>query len=77
MAIAREDFIAWRSQTVTVQLLEDIAQMGADAASEMLTRTVANPERDMFVRGFVQGTAAVISWQPEFLTSLEGEIDDN
>ena len=76
MAIAYEDFVAWRNHSVTQEMLQNVAQVGADAAGEMMSRSSGNAERDQYLRGFVQGTAALIAWQPEFNTSGEGDRDD-
>ena len=76
MAVEYSDFVAWRHSEITRKMMEDVAQIGADAASEMMSRSTGNPERDQFLRGFVQGSASVISWQPEF-TKTEEEIDED
>ena len=65
--ISKQDFIAWRDSDITKQLLHDIAETANDAAVELLTRKETNQDRDMFLKGFVDGIKSVTEWKLEVL----------
>ena len=75
MAVAYEDFVAWKASKVTEEFTKDCQLAAADVASQILGRRDANVDDDQFCKGYLQGVSSILGWQPEF-EKKEEESED-
>lgn len=72
MAVPYEEFVQWQLSGVSNELKEDIKNVMADIAAELVNRERPDADRDQYLRGFMHGLRTLYEWKPTFITE-----DDN
>lgn len=73
MALNKSDYIQWRDSKETQELFSELREAAEGVATEVLTREEFNSDRDQFLKGFLKGIDAVLSWRPEFIEENRDE----
>jgi len=76
MAIKKEDYLHWRTSSVTKEMTEGVAEAATQIVQSLVTRSESNPMYDQYQRGYLRGVQAALEWEPEFILE-EGELPDD
>jgi hypothetical protein len=70
--VQKEDWLEWKSNTVTEELYKDVRETVEALASKILTRVESNPSEDQYLKGFLKGLLEAIEWTPTFTEVEDG-----
>lgn len=71
MAVMHDEYVRWKNSPVYEDFVREVKIAMTDAANEILGRTTSNPDRDSYLRGFLQGLAALDNYHPDFVKGDE------
>ena len=65
MAVPREEFAQWKESGVHSEFIKTIHDSISAAAAEIISRTRPDNDRDMYLRGLIEGMTLMAEWVPE------------
>lgn len=76
MAVPKDEWIAFQQSGVRAELDNDIKEVMAGIASEIVNRERPDADRDQYLRGFLHGLRTIYEWTPD-LINAEDTIEDD
>lgn len=71
MSVSKQDWVLIRNSAVWQEFQQQVLNSLGSYGAEIIDRTVANPDRDMFLRGVIYALKEIASWEPDYIPEDE------
>lgn len=62
--VTYEDYVQWKSNEITQQLKQDLAEAMVAAGANIINREEPDANKDQYLRGYITGLRTIFEWSP-------------